>query len=141
MIRKNTILLFFICISFFSFAKRIKIDKKQLEFLKGETKVGLKFIFPDDFRMDGDRMLEMDFLKIKENAWDKRISPDGGSRWLEAYEVSKTESWLHTFMKAFNETAAYYTDLKLTSDLSDSNYTIIIETNWMYMGYHGGVIY
>ncbi|WP_299437311.1 hypothetical protein [uncultured Aquimarina sp.] len=137
--KKLIVLFFFICIS--SFGQRIKIDKKELQFLKGETKVGVKFTFPEGFRMDGDHIPETDFLKIKEEAWNKKISPDGGKRWLEAYELSKKEDWLNTFITAFNETAEYYTDLKLTSDVSNTNYTIIVETNWMYMGYHGGVIY
>jgi len=124
-----------------SLAQRIKIDKKQLQFLKGETTIGVKFIFPEDFRMDGSHMPEADFLKIKEEAWNKRKAPNGGEKWLNAYELSKKEAWPSTFIKAFNETAAYYADVKFTKDLSNTNYTIIVATNWMYMGYNGGVIY
>ncbi len=139
--RKSILLLLVVSASLFSYGQRIKIDKKELHFLKGQTKIGLKFVFPEDFRMDGKHLTEEDFLKIKKEAWSKRISPDGGKRWLEAYELSKKEGWMHTFINAFNQTAAYYTDSKLTKDLSETNYTIIVETNWMYMGYHGGVIY
>ncbi|WP_378176527.1 hypothetical protein [Aquimarina sp. SS2-1] len=141
MIKKVFLFFFLFGFSLLSVAQRIKIDKKELQFLRGETKVGLQFTFPESFRMDGSKITETEFLKIKKGAWDKRISPDGGDRWLEAYELCKKQDWPITFVKAFNETVSNYSDLKLTSDLTQTNYTMIVETNWMYMGYHGGIIY
>ncbi|MBQ4822467.1 hypothetical protein [Aquimarina sp. MMG016] len=127
-------------ISSISFAQRIKIDKKQLAFLKEETKIGVLLTFPEDFVMDGSRIRETDFLFIKEETWNERIPPDGGRKWLEAYETSKKEDWVNAFVTAFNETIAKHSNLRFTPNTVNTNYTIIVEADWIYMGYNGGII-
>ncbi len=117
------------------FAQRIKIDKKKLDFLKNQTEVAVQLIFPEDFVIHGD-LSEKEFIEKMKKKYGK-IDKSLGLKWFETYEKAKKETWRDAFIQGINERLVTYSDLKFVSSDKETNYRLVIEADWMYIGYGG----
>ncbi|MBQ4822468.1 hypothetical protein [Aquimarina sp. MMG016] len=129
-------------------AQRIKMDKKKLQFLKGETKIGVELTFPGDFKIQGFSLFlpepgfeirggktsEKVFIEKMRKKWGKNDAALG-ERWVQHYKEAKQKQWQELFLKTVNEGLQEYTDLRFTSSDEDANYKLIVEADWMYFGY------
>jgi len=134
---RKIIFLFLLATSTISFAQRIKIDKKKLEFLKNETKVGVKLTFPRDMTFFRDQMTENEFIAYMQKRRNTKKSSKG-TEWLEAYKIAKRTTWQDDFLSGINVELTKYSDLKFTNSDDETNYLLIIEGDWLYPGYGGG---
>ncbi|WP_298312897.1 hypothetical protein [uncultured Aquimarina sp.] len=132
---RKIVFLFLVSTSTVSFAQRIKIDKKKLEFLKNETKIAVKLTFPEDvifFSLHP----EKEFIEKMKSKYGK-IDKNKGEKWLETYEKAKKETWRNAFIQGVSKKLDTYSDLKFVSTEEETNYTLIIEADWIYTGYGG----
>ncbi|WP_299260943.1 hypothetical protein [uncultured Aquimarina sp.] len=132
---RKIIFLFLLFVSTISFAQRIKIDKKKLEFLKNETKIAVKLTFPEDLVVYSLHP-EKEFIENMKNKYGK-IDKRKGEKWLETYEFAKKETWRNAFIEGVSEKLSRYSDLKFVTIEEETNYTLIIEADWIYTGYGG----
>jgi len=93
-------LCFFTCITTFSFAQRIKIDKKKLAFLKNETKVAVKLTFPEDLIIYSLHP-EKEFIENMKKKYGKN-DKNKGEKWYQTYLKAKEETWRNAFIVGIN---------------------------------------
>lgn len=136
MIRK-IVCIALIAFSSVSIAQRIKIDKKKLNFLKNETKVGVKLTFPEDITFLSDNMSEEEFIVYMKDRRNKK-DPTKGDMWLAEYNKAKQTTWRSDFLDGINNALGEYSDLRFVKSEDKTNYLLIIEGDWIYPGYGGG---
>ncbi len=134
MFRKITFL-FLVSLTTVSFAQRIKIDKKKLEFLKNETKIAVKLTFPEDLIIYSLHP-EKEFIENMKQKYGK-IDKQKGVKWFETYELAKKETWRDAFIKGVSERLKKYSDLEFVPSNEETNYTLVVEADWIYTGYGG----
>jgi len=117
-----------------SFAQRIKIDKKKLQFLKNETKIGVKLTFPDDLVFHNN-MKEREFIEDKIRKLGGYDS-DRSKKWKSKYDKGKKEEWRTSFLSIINERLKKYSELRFIESNEEVDHLLIIEADWMYFGYN-----
>lgn len=132
---KKTIFLLLIGMSSLSFAQRIKIDKKKLAFLKNETKVAVKLTFPEDLIIYSLHP-EKEFIENMKKKYDRKDNGNG-DKWYQTYQTAKKETWRDAFLAGLHERLKTYSDLEFVTTDQETNYTLIIEADWIYTGYGG----
>ncbi len=134
--RKLLFLCLLLCITTFSFAQRIKIDKKKLAFLKNETKVGVQLVFSDNFEIYGGFTEELYLVDKKKNL-AKKGGKERVERWELQYNEAKKETWRKDFLSEINNRLKKYSNLSFTEDEDRDgvNYILRIEMDWVYFGY------
>ncbi|KAA1246436.1 hypothetical protein [Aquimarina sp. RZ0] len=134
-----------------SFAQRIKIDKKKLEFLKEEKEIGVKLTFPEDIvvagfnltlpvgynyakEIKGNMSSEKVFVEKMIKKWNKKDSINGDT-WLSKYNEAKDEVWRQNFIRSIHQNIDDYSDFRFVVPNENTKYILIIEADWMYFGY------
>ncbi|WP_378176530.1 hypothetical protein [Aquimarina sp. SS2-1] len=132
---KRIFFLFLVFISTISFAQRIKLDKKKLSFLKNETVIAVQLTFPEDLIIYSLHP-EHEFIENMKKKYNE-IESNKGEKWLETYERAKKETWRDAFIQGVSKRLKKYSDLKFVTSNEDTNYTLIVEADWIYTGYGG----
>ncbi|MHA7057984.1 hypothetical protein ACWGOQ_0012240 [Aquimarina sp. M1] len=131
-------IIFFFFLTVFSavsFAQRIKIDKNKLEFLKSETKIAVKLAFPEDLIIYSLHP-EKEFIENMKKKYGN-IDTHKGEEWLENYELAKKETWRDAFIAGVSERLKKYSELQFVTTEEVTDYTLIVEADWIYTGYGG----
>ncbi|OED42728.1 hypothetical protein AB832_02885 [Flavobacteriaceae bacterium (ex Bugula neritina AB1)] len=132
--KKILFLCFFIGMTTFSSAQRIKVDKKKLAFLKNETKVGVQLVLSDNFEVHGG-FTEEAYLVDKKRNLAKKGGEKRVERWELQYNEAKKKTWKKDFLNEINNRLTKYSNLSFTSDNEGVNYILRIEMDWVYFGY------
>ncbi|MDH7444232.1 hypothetical protein [Aquimarina sp. 2201CG14-23] len=132
---RTILFLFLTVLSTTSFAQRIKIDKKKLDFLKNETKIAVRLTFPEDLIVYSLHP-EKEFIENMKKKYGK-IDKSKGEKWFKTYEIAKKETWRDAFIQGVSKKLNRYSDLKFVSAEEETNYILIIEADWIYTGYGG----
>ncbi|MBW1294496.1 hypothetical protein [Aquimarina litoralis] len=133
--RKVLFLLLIVISTTTSFGQRIKIDKKKLAFLKEETKVAVKLTFPEDLIIYSLHP-EKEFIENMKKKYDRKDNGNG-DKWYQTYQIAKKETWRDAFLTGLNERVEKYSDLKFVATEEETDYTLIVEADWIYTGYGG----
>lgn len=133
---KSLFTLVFITFSFTTiFAQHIKINKKELLFLRNEPSINVVFNY-DTHTRGGDHISEKEYIKN----WTKTLTNKSKdtSVWHNAYLNSKNKIWQETYVNNLNSNLIQYIspEFKLNSN---SDFTLLINVLWIYSGYDIGI--
>jgi hypothetical protein len=117
-----------------SFAQKIKMVSGDLKFLKGETKVNIKY---DWSGMKVGKMEESVYVSQKVEEKNKKEAGTGDT-WKGKWEADKTDKFEPKFEELLNK---YLDDKGMTAgqDTTGTKYTIILKTTMLDPGYNVGV--
>jgi len=135
---KLTTLLLTLTIAFCSssIAQHIKINKKNLSFLKNEQIINVVFNYNDHTR-GGDQISELTYIeKRKKRQVEINKDPDV---WFTYYQNSKNINWKNAFVDNLNQYLTKYQtpEFQLNSALK-TKYTMLVNVLWIYSGYDVG---
>ena len=115
-------------------AQKMKVESGDFSFLKGQTEIKVVFDF-DKATFYNEKMSEQEYIAKR----TKEIGDDKGKaeaeKWLADWEYSKANSFVEKFIASMNKNM----DIKASTD-TDSKYTLIVETTWIYPGWFAGVM-
>ncbi|GAB0155565.1 hypothetical protein CHRYSEOSP005_08260 [Chryseobacterium sp. Alg-005] len=134
---KKTFLLLFIAITTTLFAQnQLSIVKGSFDFLKDQTEVNVQLKF-DNTRYQVENFTEEQYLEERKK--DVLANPKRGEeawkKWSNEWMRFKDTEYLKYFIKGANKKSkiAYGNDTK-------AKYTLIIDAQWIYAGWHGGFV-
>ena len=119
------------------FAQHIKIDKKELSFLRNEQTINVVFKY-DNIKRGGEYISELKYIENRKI----KLSLKGKDTiaWIEAYTKSKQNLWQEAYVKHLNKTLHKYKAPLFKIDPSKStNYSMIVDVVWIYSGYDVGI--
>lgn len=136
----KTILLSLVLISTFSqtcFSQHIKIDKKALSFLVTEEKVNVVFTY-DSLTVDENN--ETVFLEKMYTKVGNKETVANAETWTSNYHQHKKTIWPETFLNTLNEKLNEYESSPTFVQNENTEYTMRVQTDWMYFGYDASIV-
>lgn len=133
---KTTLLLtFFAAFTVLVSAQKMKFESgSDLKFLKGQTELKVEFDY-GKATFYNEKMSEEEYIAKRQ----KEIGADKGQgeadKWLADWEKSKNNDFVDKFIASLNKNC----DIKASKD-ANAQYTVIVETIWIYPGWFAGVM-
>lgn len=130
----------FICLTApFLFAQHINIDENALTFLASEEKINVVFVFDSLLMIDD--LKETDFIEKMKEKITHHSTIEEAHNWTLAYNKNKYETWPKAFLVQLNEKLGETKNApQFEMDNPEANYTMKINTTWMYFGYDAGIM-
>jgi len=119
-----------------SIAQHIKINKKNLTFLKNEQAINVVFNY-DNHTRGGDQISELKYIeKRKKRQVVINKDPD---TWFTHYQNSKNINWKNAYVDNLNQYLKKYQapEFQLNATLK-TKYTMLVNVLWIYSGYDVG---
>ncbi len=129
------VLLCVIAFVFSSNAQKVKVKQGDLNFLKGQTELHVKFVY-DNLGV-GKFDKEEDYVNKKVRDYNKK-EPGRGDAWHKAWIADRDEHYEVKFEELMNE----YLDkinLQIGNHYTDAKYTLIFDTYFIEPGYNIGI--
>lgn len=136
----KTFLLSLLLISTFyqpSLSQHIKIDKKALSFLATEERINVVFTY-DSLVVDENN--EIIFLGKMNTKLESKEDVHYAENWAANYQEHKKSTWPETFLNTLNEKLSEFENVPAFLQNSNTNYTMKVQTNWMYFGYDASIV-
>lgn len=135
---KKLFLLFSLIIALALNAQRIVIKSGSFSVLKDQTEVNVEFKF-DDVLMMKENVTEEQYLenRKKDVLANPKRGEAGWQKWNGEWQRYKNEEYINYFTKGLNKS---YKNISFKKDSLSSKYTLLLETNWVFPGWHGGMI-
>lgn len=130
--------LFFAIITTLLFGQNFTIKSGNFDFLKDQKEVNLQLTF-DNVLFHKENLTEPQFLEsIRKNMLAKANKTEQDwKKWEQEWESYKKEQFINYFIEGINKKSK-----KIYFRVNPaSNYTLIIETKWIYAGWSGGIVY
>jgi len=134
---KKLFLLLLITVSTtFVFAQDLYLVSGNLDFLKNETEVNVLFNM-DNVRYQVENFTEQEYLERRKTETLSKKNAETWEKWMDEWQKFKDSEYLSFFLKGLNEKS------KKTAfkENIDSKYTLIIDSEWIYAGWYGGIMY
>jgi hypothetical protein len=135
---KKLFLLFSLTIALVVNAQRIVIKSGSFSALKDQTEVNVEFKFENVLMMK-ENVTEEQYLENRKR--DVLANPKRGEvgwqKWNAEWQRYKNEEYINYFTKGLNKS---YKNISFKKDSPSSKYTILLETNWVFPGWHGGMM-
>ena len=133
---KRLVLLLFITMTSLASAQKMKVTLGDFKFLKGEKELNLVMDY-SSMKFYKENMDEAAYIKKRE----KDILDSGKDRtevekWKTDWEHSKKETFVQKFLASMNKNSSINT----SENNPNARYTLIVETEWIYPGWYGGVM-
>ena len=133
---KNYLLVILLTLSAFVFGQKLQLVSGNTDFLKDQKEINVKLDF-DDAKFYDDNKTETQYLENRKK--DVLENPKRGEvdwkEWIAAWQENRDKTFLDTFIRGTKKTK----ELKFTQN-SAAKYTLIIKTEWIYPGYHAGIV-
>ena len=120
-----------------SIAQHIKINKKNLTFLKNEKTVNVVFNY-DNHTRGGNHISEIEYIEKRKNR--QLFHKKDPETWHTYYQNSKNIHWKDAYVNTLNQYLNKYQapQFVLHSNLKP-NFTMLVNVVWIYSGYDIGV--
>jgi hypothetical protein len=135
---KKLFLLFSLIIALALNAQRIVIKSGSFSVLKDQTEVNVEFKF-DNVLMMKENVTEEQYLenRKKDVLANPKRGEAGWQKWNGEWQRYKNEEYINYFTKGLNKS---YKNISSKKANPSSKYTLLLETNWVFPGWHGGMV-
>jgi len=135
---KKLFLLFSLMTALILNAQRIVIKSGSFSALKDQTDVNVELKF-DNVLMMKENVTEEQYLenRKKDVIANPKRGEIGWQKWSAEWQRYKDEEYINYFTKGLNKA---YKNISFKKDSPSSKYTILLETNWVFPGWHGGMV-
>ncbi len=135
---KKLFFLFSLTIALVLNAQRVVIKSGSFSVLKDQTEVNVEFKF-DNVLMMKENVTEEQYLENRKR--DVLANPKRGEagwqKWNGEWQRYKNEEYINYFTKGLNKS---YKNISFKKASPSSKYTLLLETNWVFPGWHGGMV-
>lgn len=119
-------------------AQKMKITDGNFAFLKGQKEINVEFVY-DNMKLLKKNLPEEQY--IKEHVAELEEKTKGkGETWKKKWKAAPELIWQPKFLELMNR--YFYDDhgISFEEGLSETKYTLIVETVWVYPGWDAGVM-
>ncbi|MDR2284921.1 MAG: hypothetical protein LBE37_17030 [Sphingobacterium sp.] len=117
-----------------TFSQKMKIVSGNFDFLKDQREINVEF----DYRgmtFYNENISENEYIKRRENDITQNKGKAEAQRWRADWEDSRDRVFVNKFLSLVNERSPLQFDKN-----PDAKYTLIVQTEWIYPGWFGGVM-
>jgi hypothetical protein len=133
---KKLLLLVVLMLSAFTFAQnQLNFESGTFDFLKDQTEVNVQLKF-DNVLFQAENYTEAQYLEKRKAETLSKKNDVAWQKWSDSWQTFKDTEYLNYFLKGVNgwsKQVVFKKDIK-------SKYTLIINTKWVYAGWHAGLV-
>jgi len=134
---KKLFLMFFLIIAAVINAQKMTVISGDFKTLKDQTEVNVELKF-DNVLMMKENFTEAQYLENRKR--DLLANPKRGEagwqKWNGEWQRFKNEEYINYFVKGLNRS---YKNITFKKE-SQAKYTLLLETDWVFPGWHGGMV-
>jgi hypothetical protein len=134
---KKLFLMLFVSVSMVINAQKMTVTSGNLNVLKDQTEVNVELRF-DNVSMMKENFTEAQYLenRKKDLLANPKRGEAGWQKWNGEWQRYKNEEYINYFAKGLNKS---YKKIAFKKE-SSAKYTLLLETNWVFPGWHGGMV-
>ncbi len=131
-----TLILAITCTSIY--AQKIKIEQGDFDFIAGQKEVNVEFDY-SGMKLMKENFTNEEYVAKRSGDLEKKARGKGKT-WEKAWNSSRELIWNPKFLELMNKYLGKDKDMYFAEDLSDTKYTLIVETAWLYPGWDAGIM-
>lgn len=134
---KKLFLMFFLIIAAVINAQKMTVISGDFKTLKDQTEVNVELKF-DNVLMMKENFTEAQYLenRKKDLLANPKRGEAGWQKWNGEWQRFKNEEYINYFVKGLNRS---YKNITFKKE-SQAKYTLLLETDWVFPGWHGGMV-
>lgn len=134
---KKLFLMFFLIIATVINAQKMTVISGDFKTLKDQTEVNVELKF-DNVLMMKENFTEAQYLenRKKDLLANPKRGEAGWQKWNGEWQRFKNEEYINYFVKGLNRS---YKNITFKKE-SQAKYTLLLETDWVFPGWHGGMV-
>jgi len=135
---KNYITLFVLVACTTAFAQKMKIQEGSFDFLVGQKAINVEFVY-ENMTLLKKKLPEEQYVE-EHSAEMEEKSKGKGKTWEKKWAAARELIWQPKFLELMNR--YFYDDhgISFEEGLADAQYTLIVETVWLFPGWDAGVM-
>ena len=131
-----TVFLAIVCSSVY--AQKIKVEQGGFDFIANQKEVNVEFDFSNMTLLKENYTNEEYVTKRSADLEEKARGK--GKTWEKAWDSSRELIWKPKFLELMNKYVENKEGVYFAEELSDTKYTLIVETVWIYPGWDAGIM-
>jgi hypothetical protein len=131
-----TVFLAIVCSSVY--AQKIKVELGGFDFIAGQKEINVEFDFSNMTLLKENYTNEEYVTKRSADLEEKARGK--GKTWEKAWDSSRELIWKPKFLELMNKYVEKKEGVYFAEELSDTQYTLIVETVWIYPGWDAGIM-
>lgn len=131
-----TVFLAIVCSSVY--AQKINIEQGGFDFIANQKEVNVEFDFSNMTLLKENYTNEEYVTKRSADLEEKARGK--GKTWEKAWDSSRELIWKPKFLELMNKYVEKKEGVYFAEELSDTKYTLIVETVWIYPGWDAGIM-
>ncbi|MPS74276.1 MAG: hypothetical protein E2590_14170 [Chryseobacterium sp.] len=135
---KKLLLAGLITISSFAMAQKMKTEKGDLSFLKGQSVVNVVFDY-SDLKLMKENMTETQYVEKHSAELNAKVDGNGES-WKKQWSTSKENIWNPKFLSIANTVLTKEKNPLRLKEGVDAPYTLQVKVKWIYPGWDAGIM-
>ncbi len=135
---KKNLTLLLVLFTAVMYSQKIKLKQGSLDFVKGQKEINVEFVY-DNMKLLRKNLTNDEY--VKEHSAELEEKTKGkGKYWEKSWYTSRELIYAPKFLELMNR--YFYEDhgIYFGEGLTDANYTLIVETIWIYPGWDAGVM-
>lgn len=134
--RYLTLVLAIVCTTVY--AQKIKVEQGSFDFIAGQKEVNVVFDY-DSMKLMKENFTNEEYIS-KRSADLEEKARGKGKTWEKAWNSSRELIWNPKFLELINKYLGEKEGMYFAEDLTDTKYTLIVETVWLYPGWDAGIM-
>lgn len=135
---KKNLTLLLVLFTAVMYSQKIKLKQGSLDFVKGQKEINVEFVY-DNMKLLKKNLTNDEYVKEHSAELEEKTKGKGKS-WEKSWYASRELIFAPKFLELMNR--YFYEDhgIYFGEGLTDANYTLIVETIWIYPGWDAGVM-
>ncbi|MDR6966104.1 hypothetical protein J2X31_000097 [Flavobacterium arsenatis] len=136
---KKTAIIALLFFSGIAMAQKVKVEKGDFKFLKGQKEVNIEFVY-SNLKLMKEEITEEQYVKERAAELNEK-SKGKGDIWKKKWEGSKELIWNLKFLELANIVLSKEKkDLVFQEGATNAKYTLIVDAVWIYPGWDAAVM-
>lgn len=122
----------------FGYGQKLKINQGDFNFIKDQKEINVEFVY-DNMKLFKKNLSNEDYVKEHSAELEKETRGKSTS-WEKSWYASRELIYAPKFLELMNRYLYEDHNVFFAENLTDANYTLIVETIWVYPGWDAGVM-
>lgn len=136
--KKQLILFVFLLLTVITYSQKMKVQEGNFDFIKDQKEINVEFVY-DNMKLLKKNISNEQYVK-EHSAELEEKSRGKGKAWEKSWIASRELIYSPKFLELMNRYLHKEKDVYFGEGLKDAEYTLIVETVWVYPGWNAAVM-
>jgi hypothetical protein len=118
--------------------QKLKVNQGNFDFIKGQKEINVEFVY-DNMKLLKDNLSNDEYVKNHSEELEQKTKGKGTS-WEKSWYASRELIYAPKFLELMNRYLHEDHNVFFGENLSETKYTLIVETTWVYPGWDAGIM-